>query len=53
MNTRLMLIVVAVVAVLLWLIPMDPILHRILIGVCVVAFVVWIINLAMSSKGGE
>lgn len=52
MNTRLLLIVVAVVAVIVWLIPMDPVLHRILIGVCVVAFVVWLINLLMA-KGKE
>jgi hypothetical protein len=52
MNTRLLLIVVAVVAVLLWLIPMDPVLRRILIGVCVVAFIVWVVNLLMS-KGKD
>lgn len=45
MTTGLLLAVIIIAAVLLWLIPMDPTLRKILIAMVMVAFVFWLLNL--------
>ena len=53
MTTGLLLVIIIVVGVALWLIPgIDPTLRKILIAVCVVAFLVWLLFLLGVIGGG-
>jgi hypothetical protein len=45
MSIFTLIVVLVVVAVLLWLVPMDAVLRRLLIAVAVIAFAVWLLFL--------
>jgi uncharacterized membrane protein len=51
MTTGLLLAIIVIAAVVLWLIPMDATLRKVLLAVVVVAFFLWLIWLLGAFDG--